>query len=158
MNKTTKRVSRGGKGSNLNPEWIIKDPNDPIRTKVHNMTISMDTELGGIDLHSSHFDQVSDLDVAKKLIKTSQHAKDRNLDFDLSFKTVKRLLEYRRCFYTNREFELDGPFARSFDRVDTLKGYIEGNVVACTIDINRKKADISIEEIELLYKKLILLE
>lgn len=97
--------------------------------------------------------EVTDLDVAKKLLHLAQSAKDRNLEFTLSFKTVKRLLTVKRCYYTNVEFEESGPLARTIDRVDTLKGYIEGNVVACTSSINGKKVNLTLEEIENLYKK-----
>jgi len=101
-------------------------------------------------------DDIKDLEVAKKMLKINQSASDRGLAYDLSFKTVKRLMSYKRCYYTNKEFKEDGPFARSFDRVDSSKGYIEGNVVACTIDINGKKSNLSNEEIIILYEKLIL--
>jgi hypothetical protein len=38
--------------------------------------------------------------------------------------------------------------------MDSSKGYIEGNVVACTVDINQKKDNLSLEEIACLYFKL----
>ena len=99
---------------------------------------------------------VSDLEVAKKMLKINQSAIDRKLEFNLSFESVKKLLGYANCYYTNKKFEEEGNYARSFDRVDSAKGYIEGNVVACTVDINGKKSNLSLEEIECLYKKLIL--
>jgi hypothetical protein len=40
----------------------------------------------------------------------------------------------------------------SIDRIDNKIGYVDGNVVACTVEINRKKTDITIEEIEMIYK------
>jgi hypothetical protein len=98
--------------------------------------------------------ELTDLEVAKKMIKIFQSAQDRKLDFALSFKTVKTLLTHSSCYYTNKKFEEEGQNARSFDRIDSDKGYIEGNVVACTIDINSKKSNLTYEEIELLYKKL----
>jgi hypothetical protein len=97
---------------------------------------------------------ISDLEVAKKMIKIYQSAVDRRLRFDLSFESVKKLLTYPTCYYTNKKFEEDGLFQRSFDRVDSGKGYVEGNVVACTVDINGKKSNLSFDEIECLYKKL----
>ena len=100
--------------------------------------------------------EVNDLEVAKKMLKINQSAIDRKLEFNLSFDSVKKLLTYPNCYYTNRRFEEDGGiFARSFDRIDSSKGYIEGNVVACTVDINGKKSNLSLEEIECLYKKLV---
>jgi len=98
--------------------------------------------------------ELTDLEVARKMIKIFQSAQDRKLHFDLSFKTVKTLLTYSTCYYTGKKFEEEGQFARSFDRIDSDKGYIEGNVVACTIDINSKKSNLTFEEIEILYLKL----
>lgn len=97
---------------------------------------------------------ISDVEVAKKLINIYQSAQDRKLQFNLSFEYVRRMLEYKTCYYTNKTFTEDGPNARSFDRVDSDKGYVEGNVVACTIDINGKKSNLSFDEIACLYHKL----
>ena len=100
-------------------------------------------------------EEINDLEVAKKMIKIHQSSVDRKLDFNLSFESVKKLLSYSNCYYTNRKFEDDGIYARSFDRIDSAKGYVEGNVVACTVDINGKKSNLTTEEIECLYKKMI---
>jgi hypothetical protein len=98
----------------------------------------------------------SDVEVAKKLLNIYQSAMDRKLEFNLSFESVKTLLKFPTCYYTGRKFENDGPYSRSIDRIDSSKGYIEGNVVSCTIDINGKKSNLSDEEIELLYSKIVL--
>ena len=98
--------------------------------------------------------KMDDIDIAKKLVQLQQSAASRNLEFNLTFECVKKLLEYTTCFYTNVTFTEDGPNARSFDRVDNEKGYVVGNVVACTVDINGKKNNLSIDEIVCLYKKL----
>lgn len=100
-------------------------------------------------------DEITDLEVARKMLKIYQSAQDRKLDFDLGFESVKKLLSYPTCYYTGRRFEEEGSFSRSFDRVDSSKGYVEGNVVACTVDINGKKSNLSVEEIECLYIKLV---
>jgi len=97
---------------------------------------------------------VTDLEVANKLIKLYQSAKDRNIDFDLTLNKVRQLLQVKSCYYTGVPFEEDGKYARSIDRVDSDKGYIDDNVVACTVDINGKKANLTNEEIEMLYTKL----
>ncbi len=99
--------------------------------------------------------EVSDLEVAKKMLKIHQSAIDRKLEFNLTFESVKKLLNYERCYYTNVKFQEDGLLARSFDRIDSTKGYVEGNVVACTVDINGKKSNLSVDEIDCLYKKLV---
>ena len=97
---------------------------------------------------------ISDVEVAKKLVNIHSSALSRNLDFNLTFDYVKKLLEYDTCYQTNNIFTEDGPNARSFDRLDNNKGYVIGNVVACTVDINGKKNNLSIDEIVCLYKKL----
>lgn len=99
--------------------------------------------------------EVTDLEVARKMIKIHQSAQDRKLDFDLSFESVKKLLQYQTCYYTGKKFEDEGLMSRSFDRIDSTKGYVEGNVVACTVDINGKKSNLSLDEIECLYVKLV---
>jgi hypothetical protein len=98
----------------------------------------------------------SDIEVAKKLLNIYQSAMDRKLEFNLSFESVKTLLRFSTCYYTGRKFDVEGPYSRSIDRIDSSKGYIEGNVVSCTIDINGKKSNLSDEEIELLYQKIVL--
>lgn len=98
--------------------------------------------------------EINDLEVAKKMLKIYQSSADRKLEFNLSFESVKKLLTYQTCYYTNKKFEEEGNYSRSFDRVDSAKGYIEGNVVACTVDINGKKSNLSFEEIECIYKKI----
>ena len=98
---------------------------------------------------------VTDLEVAKKLININQSAIDRGIEFNLSFEYVKKMLEYKTCYYTNVTFTEDGGTARSFDRIDSDKGYVEGNVVACTIYINGKKSNLTFDEIECLYNKLV---
>ncbi len=95
---------------------------------------------------------LTDLEVAKKMLNLKQSADSRNIKFDLSFTTLKELMEQKKCFYTGRVLETKGDFSLSIDRIDNKLGYIEGNVVACTVDINRKKTDITIEEIEMIYK------
>lgn len=80
--------------------------------------------------------KMKDVTVAQKMINLQQSASSRNLEFDLSFNTVKFLMEQTQCFYTGIEFQPDGKFSFSVDRVDPKIGYIEGNVVACTVDLN----------------------
>jgi hypothetical protein len=98
--------------------------------------------------------KIPDIEVAKKMINLQQSATSRNIEFDLSFETVKSLLLRTNCYYTGLKFEDEGKFSFSVDRVDSKKGYIEGNVVACTIDINSKKSNLTIEEINLLYARI----
>jgi hypothetical protein len=94
-----------------------------------------------------------DLEVSKKLMRLYHSASSRGLEFNLTIRTVRKLLNRKRCFYTNRPFEESGIYAMSVDRVDNEFGYVEGNVVACTVDINSKKANLTTKEIEQIFKK-----
>jgi len=97
----------------------------------------------------AHEEILTDYIVAKKLIQLKQSADSRGIEFDLSFVAVRKLMNAKVCFYTRKKFgeDLD---ARSIDRVDSSVGYVDGNVVACTVDINRKKANLTHDEILLL--------
>jgi len=108
-----------------------------------------------IEQNGTNTGSVSDLEVAKKMLKIYQSAVDRKLEYNLSFETVKKLMSHKTCYYTGREFEQEGTYSMSFDRVDSNKGYIEGNVVSCTVDINGKKSNLTVDEIKSLYEKLV---
>lgn len=97
--------------------------------------------------------KIEDIEVARKMINLQQSATSRNLEYNLTFETTKRLMSYTRCYYTNVEFN-DTTNIFSVDRVDPEKGYIEGNVVSCTVEINSKKANLTIEEIHNLSTRL----
>ena len=90
------------------------------------------------------------------MLKIHQSSVDRKIEFNLSLDFVRKLLSYDKCYYTNRKFDDDGIYARSFDRIDSARGYVEDNVVACTVDINTKKSNLTLGEIEILYKRLVL--
>ena len=100
--------------------------------------------------------RVTDLEVAKKLIQIEQSASSRGFKFDLSLRTVRRLMNTEKCFFTGvvmNNIEND-PNQRTFDRINNRKGYVEGNMVACTKEFNNKKANLTINDIVLLYKGL----
>jgi len=98
---------------------------------------------------------ISDIEVARKMINIAQSATDRKLKYNLSFNTVKKLMLAEKCYYSDKKFTEDGMFARSFDRIDSDLGYVEGNVVACTVDFNGKKSNLTLGEIEILYNKIV---
>lgn len=99
-------------------------------------------------------EKITDIDVVNKYHSLFYSANSRGIKFDLTFRTLKRLLSQEKCFYTGRKFTDSGKFQRTIDRVDASKGYIEGNVVACCQDMNNKKKDLTIAEINLLYRKI----
>jgi hypothetical protein len=139
----------------------LKAKKEPKQELLPDFKISKDIFDFVIDLSSKTVEEpkketktISDLEVARKLVNIHSSAQSRNLEFNLTFEYVKKLLEYKTCYYTNVTFSEDGPNQRTFDRLDNDKGYIVGNVVACNSDINGKKNNLSIEEIICLYKKL----
>lgn len=99
---------------------------------------------------------MDDIKVARKLLHLKSSAEKRGLEFNLSFTSVKNLLSSKKCFYTGVTFvdKEQHPLMLTIDRVDNNKGYIKGNVVACTKEFNEKKSGITMEDIKLLYKKL----
>jgi hypothetical protein len=110
-------------------------------------------ELGDLPQEKeSNRRKLTDLDVAKKMLNLKQSADSRDIKFDLSFVTLKKLMEQKKCFYTGRTLDSKGDYALSIDRIDNKLGYVEGNVVSCTVEINRKKTDITLDEIEMIYK------
>lgn len=98
--------------------------------------------------------ELTDLIIAKKMVNIFHSAKSRNLEFDISFKKMKQLLTRKTCFFTGIPFEENGDNQRTIDRVDNNKGYIDSNVVTCTKRINSIKGNITINEINILHKKI----
>lgn len=101
---------------------------------------------------------MTDTEVARRLVNKQNNAKKRNIHFDLSFKRMKQMCLQKTCFYTGITFQgiandiaigdgekklAVGPFAMSIDRVDNNLGYIDSNVVACTVQINHLKANMT---------------
>lgn len=110
-------------------------------------------------------DQVKDIDdvvIATKFLKLRNSALKRNKEFNLTLAVVKKLISTKRCHYTNVEIKsyiLDPndeipPNHLTIDRIDNDKGYIIGNVVACSHSFNQIKGDLSVKHIELMYKGL----
>jgi len=79
--------------------------------------------------------------MAKKYVAASQSAKDRGLEFSLSFNTYKRLMRAKRCAYTKLVFSAkDKHLHRTLDRINNKFGYVEGNVKAVCSAANSFKA------------------
>lgn len=78
---------------------------------------------------------INDEDVFRKWAQLRDSAKSRGIEFSLSFCSVKNILNAKRCHYTGIEFDT-GEFRRTVDRIDPSKGYVKGNVVACSAYFN----------------------
>lgn len=78
------------------------------------------------------------------------NAKKRNLIFDLSFEKFISLCQ-SPCYYTGlintitiNKNDLSGIWkCNGIDRVDNTKGYIEGNIVPCSKQINKMKGNLN---------------
>jgi hypothetical protein len=100
---------------------------------------------------------VSDFDVAKKLVSIKSSADSRGIEFDLSLRKVRHLLNAKKCYISgvtlNRIQGDDNQL--TFDRLDNSKGYTDDNVVACSLRMNRVKDSLTIGDITMLYKSIV---
>jgi len=94
--------------------------------------------------------------IAKKYLALMTSANSRNIEFDLTLADVRKLLTVKKCYYSGVILtdEIDSDNQRSVDRIDNDKGYITGNVVACSRYLNRIKANLTTQDIIYLYKGL----
>lgn len=76
--------------------------------------------------------------VANKFVSLYRSAKSRNKEFNISYLDVYRLLSRKTCYYTGIPFD-DDINKRSIDRIDSSRGYVKGNVVACSLRVNQIK-------------------
>lgn len=97
-----------------------------------------------------------DLKTSRKLISLEVSARDRGLEFDLTFNNVQSLLLEDKCYFTGMTLtDEEGKYnQRSIDRLDNNKGYVNGNVVVCARGFNVKKGNLTPHEIKLLYDKI----
>lgn len=91
-------------------------------------------------------------DMAKKLFENSKRSyRSRpNIEgYDLTPEYIQELLEKQeyKCYYTKIQLEIGSKLTNpTLDRIDSSKGYLQGNVVICTEVINSMKNDLTIEE------------
>ncbi len=78
-------------------------------------------------------------------------AKERGFTFELSFDTFCNLIN-KNCHYCNRspsnnkKSKYGNILYNGVDRKDSLKGYIEGNVLPCCYQCNKAKSDTPYED------------
>lgn len=77
--------------------------------------------------------------VAGKYLQIKRSAMTRNIEFSLTLKDVRKLLNCKFCKYTGIEMGGYKEYRLTFDRIDSSKGYVPGNVVACTEIANKMK-------------------
>lgn len=78
--------------------------------------------------------------IKRKLYSLERSAIKRGLDFNLEYNDLLKLYSTKRCYYTGVRFdEKIKDKQLTLDRIDRLKGYVKGNVVACTDKANQMK-------------------
>ena len=88
-----------------------------------------------------------DLYVAKKMAKKARDAKDRGIEFSLSFQAMKNILSAKKCYYTGiplttSEGSVQKASDLTIERVDPSKGYVVGNCVAACYAANNIKSQL----------------
>lgn len=99
------------------------------------------------DRRSTMSPEVFDMYTAKKLIAKQKNARERGIEFNMSFMAMRNILGAKYCFYTGIPLELPvgdssnlKPNSLTLDRICSDKGYVKGNVVACSHEFNSMKA------------------
>lgn len=83
---------------------------------------------------------IDEASIKKKLFSLEKSAIERGLDFNLEYEDLLKLYKTKRCYYTGIRFdEKIKDKQLTLDRVDRLRGYVKGNVVACTDKANQIK-------------------
>lgn len=97
---------------------------------------------------------ITDIDIARKLIQIQDSARCINIEFNMSIKKIKRLLLTKKCYFSGRVLNriANDDNQLTFDRIDNNKGYTDDNVVACSWKINKLKANLTVADISMLYK------
>ena len=86
-----------------------------------------------------------DLIIASKFVQKANRAEQAGHSFDLTFNQFKKLMNIKKCYYTGITLVENGrnppvKESRTIDRLDSTKGYVAGNVVACSRASNQLKS------------------
>jgi len=85
---------------------------------------------------------MTDLNLCHEYIRLHTSAKDRGIPFDLSLCSFRNLLRRKKCPYTGEDLITHGKDnTASIDRIDNSRGYVCGNVIACSITANSLKSN-----------------
>ena len=101
--------------------------------------------------------EITDLVLCQKMLDLKKNAEKRNIPFNMSFPHLKRIWSLKKCQITGVTFEfikdkLDNPLWKTIDRWDNEQGYTDNNTVVCTKRINSAKGDLSLKELDQLFK------
>lgn len=100
--------------------------------------------------------ELNDMYICKKMTKIMQSGKNRGIEVNLTFNSLKKCMHTKKCFFTGvkLDFEDGSPHQLTIDRLDNDRGYVDGNVVACSSEFNKIKGCLTLNQIEILYTKL----
>lgn len=89
-----------------------------------------------------------DLYVADKLRRKADNARERGIEFNMTFQSMKNILSAKKCHYTGLPLTKPRPGLPlrgsdlTIDRVNCDVGYVKGNVVACSHAANSLKSQV----------------
>ena len=87
---------------------------------------------------------LTDIDVARKYLALANRAINDGTEFELSFTAYKNMVRAKYCKFTGIVMSdtqhTQHESYRTIDRIDNKKGYISGNVCACSYMANQLKA------------------
>lgn len=116
--------------------YLTDEAHNIMNSKSNNVVnIRQAEEIPTIAKVNSNLDHLHN--IASKFVNTLRSAMRRNLDFNLTMEDVEVLMAEKVCYYTGKPFTAEDPL--TFDRIDSNKGYIKGNVVACSDSSNKMK-------------------
>ena len=99
---------------------------------------------------------MSDMKICAKMMNLIKSANNRGIKINLSFQALKEVLESDICYFTGEllnRIENDD-MQHTIDRLDNDKGYVDGNIVACSRYFNEIKKNLTLDQIKILYEKL----
>jgi hypothetical protein len=109
-------------------------------TNIKTTSDTIQLDINKYDLPEIVPNDTSDFAVACKYIQVSKSASSRGIEFNLTLNDVKMIMKKKKCYYTGIMFDYSNPEkSLTFDRLDSKKGYVKGNVVACRKDVNELK-------------------
>lgn len=88
---------------------------------------------------------MTDIRIAQLYLSKENNAKSRGIEFNLPFASFRNIMRAKRCYFSGVELTNPRPGKnnletdRTVDRIDSTKGYVKGNCVACAYSVNSWK-------------------
>jgi hypothetical protein len=92
---------------------------------------------------------MNDLELATRYVSTARSAVDRNIEFSLTLSDMRSILRRNVCPYTGSVMTdvINDDNQKTLDRIDASRGYVRGNVIACSKKINSTKGNLTSDQI-----------